>query len=252
MQYSDSNKNISDVGTDHGVVNSPPHLNASRFTREQMRTWLRASDAVAASGDTRFADDGESLWIVPKDKPLKPAAVLVLVVASLAPNSAPTIVFTQRTAHLTDHAGQISFPGGRVEETDANAAATALREAEEETGVDVSRIEVLGELPHYTTGTGYLIRPVVAWAESPLTFRPDPSEVEEVFEVPASFLLDSRHHRREQAMYKGRMRDYYAIPFEKRYIWGATAGMLITFSRVIAHAEGLVLEPAIAMAPDSA
>jgi 8-oxo-dGTP pyrophosphatase MutT (NUDIX family) len=245
MKYSHSTVAPNDV---LAAEDTQHFLHPARFTREQMRTWLRASDAVAASGDTRFADDGESLWIVPKERPLKPAAVLVLVVQ----NPVPTIVFTQRTAHLTDHAGQISFPGGRVEETDASPAATALREANEETGVDVSRIEVLGELPHYTTGTGYIIRPVVAWADVPLNFSPDPSEVEEVFEVPAPFLLDSRNHRREQAMYKGRMRDYYAIPFERRYIWGATAGMLITFSRVIAHAEGVALEPAVTMAPDSA
>lgn len=242
MQYSHSTQ------ADFATPSCEDFLHPTRFTQARVRTWLHASDAVTASGDTRFADDGESLWIVPKDRPLKPAAVLVLIVRK----PVPTIVFTQRTAHLTDHAGQISFPGGRVEETDANAAATALREAHEETGVDVSRIEVLGELPHYTTGTGYLIRPVVAWADEALTFQPDPSEVEEVFEVPAPFLLDPRNHRREQAMYKGRMRDYYAIPFERRYIWGATAGMLITFSRVIAQAEGVAAAPVVTMAPDSA
>jgi 8-oxo-dGTP pyrophosphatase MutT (NUDIX family) len=230
------------------LLSGMDYLHPDRFTRDRVRDWLAASEAVAANGDTRFADDGETLQIVARDKPLKPAAVLVLVVK----HPVPTIVFTQRTAHLTDHAGQISFPGGRVEESDASAAATAVREAVEETGLDASAIEVLGELPHYTTGTNYLIRPIVAWAESALSFRPDPSEVEEVFEVPAPFLLDANNHRREEAMYKGRMREYYAIPFEQRYIWGATAGMLITFSRVVAHAEGVTLAPAIAMAPDSA
>jgi 8-oxo-dGTP pyrophosphatase MutT (NUDIX family) len=221
------------------------------ITRERLIHWLTASPAVAASGDKRFADDGESLNLVPRDRPLKPAAVLVLVVNQPKLNQ-PTIVFTQRTAHLSDHAGQISFPGGRVEADDADATATALREANEETGVDLTRIEVVGALPQYVTGTGYLITPVVAWSESPLTYAPDASEVEEVFEVPAAFVLNPQNHRQETAMYKGRLREYYAIPYAKRYIWGATAGMLITFSQVVAHAEGWGHIAPILMAPDSA
>jgi 8-oxo-dGTP pyrophosphatase MutT (NUDIX family) len=218
------------------------------LTRERLVRWVASSSIVAETGDDRFADDGETLMMVSRDRPLKPAAVLVLVVN----HAVPTIVFTQRTSHLTDHAGQISFPGGRVEPTDANAAATALREANEETGVDPSAIEIIGELPHYTTGTGYRITPVVGWAPGPVGYEPDPSEVAEVFEVPAPFLLDPSNHRQELAMYKGRMRSYYAIPFGQRYIWGATAGMLITFSRVVAHAEGWGNSPPVQMAPDSA
>ncbi len=225
-----------------------PQSFAAEFTRANLAQWLCASDAVAAGGDKRFADDGETLMLVSRDKPLKPAAVLVLVIA----RPTPTIVFTQRAAHLTDHAGQISFPGGRVEESDADHAATAVREAVEETGVDASAIEVLGQLPQYTTGTGYIVTPVVAWANQPLQFSPDPFEVDEVFEVPASFLMNARNHRLETAMYKGRMREYYAIPYEKRYIWGATAGMLITFSRVIAHAEGRAYVSPIMTTSDSA
>jgi 8-oxo-dGTP pyrophosphatase MutT (NUDIX family) len=204
------------------------------LTRSRLQAWLTASAAVAASGDDRFADDGETLAMVPRNQPLKDAAVLVLLVN----HATPTIVFTQRTSHLTDHAGQISFPGGRVEPDDADATATALREAAEETGLDVTQVEVIGALPQYVTGTGYRITPVVAWAETPPSYAPDTFEVEEVFEVPAAFLLDPQNHRQERAMYKGRMRAYYAVPFASRYIWGATAGMLITFSRVAAHAEG--------------
>jgi 8-oxo-dGTP pyrophosphatase MutT (NUDIX family) len=218
------------------------------LTRERLVRWVASSPIIAESGDDRFADDGETLMMVSRDRPLKPAAVLVLVVN----HEVPTIVFTQRTPHLTDHAGQISFPGGRVEAADANAAATALREANEETGIDPAAIEIIGELPHYTTGTGYRITPVVGWAPAPIGYQPDPSEVAEVFEVPAPFLLDPANHRQEQAMYKGRMRSYYAIPFGQRYIWGATAGMLITFSRVVAHAEGWGHAPPVHMAPDSA
>lgn len=218
------------------------------FTRERLLRWVASSDAIAASGDERFADDGETLLMVPRDRPLKPAAVLVLIVN----RDVPTIVFTQRTAHLTDHAGQISFPGGRVEAHDADVAATALREAQEETGVDTSDIEIIGELPHYTTGTGYRVTPVIGWASLPLHYTPDPSEVEEVFEVPAPFLLDPANHRQESAMYKGRMRSYYAIPYGERYIWGATAGMLITLARVAAHAEGWGHAEPVSMALDSA
>ena len=218
------------------------------ITKARLIQWLASSAAVAESGDDRFADDGETLLMAPRDRPLKPASVLVLVVN----HAVPTVVFTQRTPHLTDHAGQISFPGGRVEPGDIDAAATALREAEEEMGIDRRGIEIIGELPQYTTGTGYRITPVVGWSPDPLQYAPDPSEVAEVFEVPAPFLLDPNNHRQESAMYKGRMRSYFAIPFGPRYIWGATAGMLITFSRVAEHAEGWGVTPPITMAPDSA
>ena len=205
---------------------------------QQLATWLAAGDAVAPAGDERFADDAETVSpAVPRR--LKPAAVLVLLVA----RDEPWMVFTRRTAHLKDHAGQISFPGGRVDEADAHAEATALRETEEETGIDPDAIELLGRLPQYTTGTGYLITPVVGWARAAPRYRPDPSEVEAVFEVPAAFVLDPRNHRCETAMYKGRMRRYYAIPYREHYIWGATAGMLVTLTRVLAAARGEAYRP---------
>lgn len=203
-------------------------------SRDRLAQWLSADHAVTASGDARFSDDGETGFVAPEDKLLKPAAVLILVVN----HPRPSVLFTQRTAHLTDHAGQISFPGGRVEESDRDVVHTALREAEEETGVDAGRIEVLGSIPRYTTGTGYLITPVVGWMEPPATYRPDPTEVAECFEVPFDFLTDASQHRVESAMYKGRMRSYYALCYQRRYIWGATAGMLVTLSRVIAAAQG--------------
>jgi len=163
-------------------------------------------------------------------QPSKPAAVLLLVVNHPAD---PTVVFTQRTAHLADHAGQISFPGGRCDEGDCDPEHTALREAEEEVGIPRDRIEILGRLPQYRTSTGYCVTPVVGWAEPPLTFRPDPHEVADVFEVPLAFLLDSGNHRYESAFYKGRMRKYWAMPYGERFIWGATAGMLVTFHRIL-------------------
>jgi 8-oxo-dGTP pyrophosphatase MutT (NUDIX family) len=163
-------------------------------------------------------------------KPMRPAAVLVLVVNHAG---APTVVLTQRTRHLADHAGQISFPGGRCCDEDCTPERTALREAEEEVGVDPSRVEVLGRLPEYHTSTGFNVTPFVGWIEPPVAFRPDPHEVEEVFEVPLAFLLDPGNHRYESAFFKGRMRHYWAMPYGHRFIWGATAGMLVTLQRIL-------------------
>jgi 8-oxo-dGTP pyrophosphatase MutT (NUDIX family) len=163
--------------------------------------------------------------------PLRPAAVLLLVVNHA---EVPTVVFTQRTAHLSDHAGQVSFPGGRCDEEDCTPERTALREAEEEIGTAPERIQILGRMPEYRTVTGFSVTPVVGWAEPPLVYRPDPHEVEAVFEVPLAFLLDPANHRHESAFFKGRMRKYWAMPYGDRYIWGATAGMLVTFQRILA------------------
>lgn len=161
---------------------------------------------------------------------LRPAAVLLLVVDHA---SARTVVFTQRTAHLADHAGQIAFPGGRHHEVDRSPEDTALREAREEIGLDPSRVEVLGRLPQYRTSTGFAVTPIVGWTRPPVAFMPDPDEVADVFEVPLEFLLDVRNHRYESAFHKGRMRHYWAMPYGERFIWGATAGMLVTFQRLL-------------------
>ena len=166
-------------------------------------------------------------------KGLRPAAVLLLVVNH---SNDPTVVFTQRTAHLSDHAGQISFPGGRVDEGDETAEHTALREAQEEIGLGPERVEILGRLPEYHTSTGFRVTPVVGWSEPPMHYQADPHEVAEVFEVPLAFLLDTRNHRYESAFHKGRLRNYWALPFGDRFIWGATAGMLVTFQRIVAPA----------------
>jgi 8-oxo-dGTP pyrophosphatase MutT (NUDIX family) len=164
---------------------------------------------------------------------LKPAAVLLLVV-NHGPD--PSVVFTQRTAHLADHAGQISFPGGRVDEGDETPEHTALREAEEEIGLAPDRVQILGRMPEYHTSTGFRVTPVVGWSEPPMQYRPDPHEVADVFEVPLAVLLDTRNHRYESAFHKGRLRNYWALPFGDRFIWGATAGMLVTFQRIVAPA----------------
>lgn len=165
---------------------------------------------------------------------LTPAAVLFPIV--MWPER-PTVLLTQRTAHLRDHAGQVSFPGGRVEAEDLSAVHTALRETEEEIGLDRERIEVLGFLPEYRTGTGFRVIPVVALVEPPFELRPDPFEVAEVFEVPLEFLLDPVNHKQHEMHYRGALRRYYAMPYGDYFIWGATAGMIRSLSeRLALHA----------------
>ena len=165
---------------------------------------------------------------------LTPAAVLVPLVER---DSGLTVLLTQRTAHLRDHAGQISFPGGRCEEFDASPVATALREAREEVGLDPDQIEVLGLLPEYRTGSGFSIMPVVALVSPPLNLKLDDVEVAEAFEAPLSFLLDPSNHQRHRVEHQGSMREYYAMPWEGYYIWGATAGMLVSLQRFLCAQE---------------
>lgn len=162
------------------------------------------------------------------------AAVLVPVILR---ESGATLLLTQRTAHLRDHAGQVSFPGGRREESDASPEATALREAEEEVGLVGSQIEILGRLPEYRTGTGFVVTPVVGLVTPPLNLKLDDFEVAEVFEPPFSFLVDSANYQRHSIEVRGVMREYWAVPWQGYYIWGATAGMLLTLSRFLACEE---------------
>ena len=162
------------------------------------------------------------------------AAVLVPIVAHAG---GLTVLFTQRTTHLKAHSGQVSFPGGRAEPHDPTPEFTALRETEEEIGLSVDAVEVLARLPEYCTRTGYCVTPVVGLLTPPLALSPDPREVAEVFEVPLSFLLDARNHRREAREFQGRSVGFYSIPYADRYIWGATAGMLLTLCRHVGSIE---------------
>ena len=156
------------------------------------------------------------------------AAVLVPVIER---PGGLTVLLTQRTAHLNDHAGQVSFPGGRCEETDPSPIFTALRETEEEIGLDPALIEVLGLLPEYRTGTGFSVTPVVGLVRPPFELNPDSFEVAEVFETPLAFLLDPANHQRYSMEIGGIERHYYAMPYEGYFIWGATAGMLVSLWR---------------------
>lgn len=158
------------------------------------------------------------------------AAVLVPLINR---DGAIAVMFTQRTAHLTDHAGQISFPGGRVESVDTGREDTALRETEEEVGLPRDRVTLLGRLPDYEIPSGFRITPVVGWIEPPFTLQPDEFEVAEAFEAPLDYFLDPLNYQRRQYQFKGRHRHYMAIPYEGRYIWGATAGMLYSLCRML-------------------
>ncbi len=169
------------------------------------------------------------------DQPLTPAAVLFPIVLREAGH---TVLLTQRTAHLRDHAGQISFPGGRVELDDLSPVHTALRETEEEIGLPRERIEVLGFLPEYRTGTGFRVTPVVGLVQPPFVLHPDPFEVAEVFEVPLAFLLDPDNHQDHSMHYRGALRHFFAMPYGDYFIWGATAGMIRSLT------ERLGLHPA--------
>jgi 8-oxo-dGTP pyrophosphatase MutT (NUDIX family) len=188
--------------------------------------WLRERFTRASAADTVYGDHGTR----PEAADLHAASVLVPIVARPA---APTVLFTQRTAHLKNHSGQISFPGGRAEQSDASPERTALRETWEEVGLPAERIELLGRLSDYHTRTGYRVTPVVGIVQPPFELAPDANEVAEVFEVPLAFLLDERNHQRHSREFQGQLRYFFAIPYENRYIWGATAGMLVNLSRYL-------------------
>lgn len=170
------------------------------------------------------------------DRPPAHASVLIPIVM----RDEPTVMFTLRTDHLRDHAGQISFPGGRAEPDDRDPAATALRETEEEVGLDLAHVDVIGQLPIYTTVTAFLVTPVVALVRTGFQTNPDPFEVAEVFEVPLAYLMQPAHHRRHAFDFAGERREFFSMPWTSPqaartyFIWGATAAMLRNFYRFLA------------------
>ena len=169
-----------------------------------------------------------------KPTELVQAAVLVPIVER---REGLTVLLTQRTDHLSAHAGQISFPGGRLESTDAGLEAAALRETEEEVGLMRDRIEVVGQLDPYVTRTGFEVTPVVGIVTPPFSLTPDPFEVADVFEVPLSFVIDPANHLKQSRLHNGIQRQFYVLPYDNRYIWGATAGMLVNLSEVLRKAR---------------
>ncbi len=167
------------------------------------------------------------------DRPPADAAVLIPLVM----RDDLTVLLTQRTQHLSTHSGQVAFPGGRLDDADADAAAGALREAQEEVGLAPELVEVLGTLPQYITGSSFTITPVVALVRPELDVSPNPHEVDAVFEVPLPFLMDPANHRRHVVNLGGVQRQWFSMPYmdgeHERFIWGATAGMLRNFYRLL-------------------
>lgn len=185
----------------------------ARF-REQ-RDWQREM-----LGDQQF--DGR---IPEGPRQYRRASVLVPIVAG----AELSVLLTRRTSHLKSHAGQVSFPGGRAEESDVDAVDTALRETAEEIGLARERVEVIGYLPTYYTVTNYEVTPVVALVHPPFQLSTDSNEVAEAFQVPLDFILDPANHQKRSRPWEGRARHFYAMPYDGHFIWGATAAMLRNF-----------------------
>jgi len=179
-----------------------------------------ASPGISMRSDFDLNPDHDAVREIAKSP--RSAAVLIPIVA----HRELTVLLTQRTDHLPSHAGQIAFPGGKVEPNDTDALETALRESEEEIGLARGHIEPLGFLDGYLTGTGFHVVPVVALVTPGFSLALDPSEVADAFEVPFAFFMDTANHERHSREWRGTLRSYYAMPYGERFIWGATAGMI--------------------------
>jgi 8-oxo-dGTP pyrophosphatase MutT (NUDIX family) len=196
-----------------------------RFDEPEFRARIAGRLHVAPATEARFSDDdlNPEARIIPPGVTPRAAAVLVPVVPR---DAGLSLLLTQRTAHLASHAGQVAFPGGKIDAADADPIAAALRETEEETGIARSFVEPLGYLDTYLTGTSYRVTPVVALLRPGFTVTPHLGEVADVFEVPLAFLMDPGNHQRHSREWQGKERFYYAMPYGEHYIWGATAGMI--------------------------
>lgn len=196
------------------------HRAARALTSPEARVSGLAEEKL---GSSDFKLNPELAHMFPSAEDRRLAAVLVPVIEREA---GATVLFTKRSETLPTHAGQISFPGGKVDDADANVIETAYREAHEEIGLDERFIEPIGFMDDYLTGTGFRIAPLVATIREGFTVTPDHNEVDEIFEVPFSFLMDNRNHEIHTREWRGAQRLFYAMPYEDRFIWGATAGML--------------------------
>lgn len=180
---------------------------------------LTDANVLAPTGD--FGTDA-MLQIIAQERPVRPAAVLIPIVE----REIPTVLLTKRAEHLNEHAGQISFPGGKIDPTDASPMDAALREADEEIGLKRDFIEPVGYLDVYATGFGFRILPTLARVRPGFDLAISRNEVDDAFEVPLAFLMDPINHKLGSKEFRGMQRSFYEMPFEKHYIWGATAGML--------------------------
>lgn len=199
--------------------------------REAFRAFIASRIDPATRGAARSDYDLNPDMRSEAPEDLVAAAVLVPLVLR---EEGVTMLLTRRTDHLKDHAGQVSFPGGRVEAHDEGAVATALRETEEEIGLGPSHIEVVGELDLYETRTGFRVTPVVGLVEPGFTLTLDEFEVAEVFEVPLSFVLDPANHQKRSLVWRGAERHFYVLPYGGRDIWGATAGIIVNLYHCLA------------------
>ncbi|WP_073953301.1 CoA pyrophosphatase [Thalassospira sp. TSL5-1] len=197
---------------------------ALKAPREGLELWVgdHAVDFPGSQSRARAFAEGELI--------ARPAAVLVPLVTR---ETGLSVILTRRTAHLKAHAGQISFPGGRKEDDDFDLEETALRETEEEIGLHRRHIRLIGRLNDYYTVTGFQVTPVVGLVTPPFDLVADPFEVDEVFEVPLSFVMEKRNQKLQTVEFEGAKRRYFAIPYQQYYIWGATAGMLVNFSDLL-------------------
>ena len=213
--------------TESAAVGSAEFFERARaLLRFDVPPGLFDPNIVPPSGDP---GTDRMLEIVAKEQPVRPAAVLIAVVD----HPEPSVLLTQRSAHLNDHAGQISFPGGKIDATDASPLDAALREAFEEVGLQREFIEPIGYLDLYATGFGFRILPTVARVKPGFTLRISEAEVDDAFEVPLAFLMNPSNHQIHSKEFRGMARSYYAMPFAERYIWGATAGILrVLYERI--------------------
>jgi 8-oxo-dGTP pyrophosphatase MutT (NUDIX family) len=194
------------------------------FADGELRTRLLAEPAILPLSPGRSDYDLNPDFAPAGPRELAPAAVLVPIIK----RADPTVLFTRRTEHLARHAGQVSFPGGRLHQDDVSLVATALRETLEETGIDSELVDVAGFLDPYETGTGFVVLPVVGLLDEGFSLRPNPQEVAEIFEVPLAFFLDPANLERGSGEWQGRTRTFYAFRYKQHYIWGATAGIIVS------------------------